>query len=84
MTADLRLGRPSGEDNGRPDLVNLVDINRPKPATFGTIAAPDFLHPAFEQVGRDVFGDAQDVGVPLTFAVAEHLSARACAAHDDG
>ena len=83
MATDLRLGRPSSEDKSGPNLINFVDINRSKPTTLGTIAAPDFFNFAVEHVGRDVFGDAQDISVLAAFVIAEALVAHAHAAHDD-
>lgn len=83
MTTDLRLGRPSGQNQSRPDLVNFVDINRAKSTAFGTIPTPDFLDFTFQHIGWNVFGDAQDVGVLGAFVVAETLVASADAAHDN-
>ncbi|MDR3456964.1 MAG: hypothetical protein P4N60_05925 [Verrucomicrobiae bacterium] len=81
---DLRRGRPPGEDERGPDLVNLVDVNRPQAVAFGAIATPGFLNFAFQHVGRDIFRDAQDIGVLMTPVVAEALAAGVDAAHDDG
>ena len=84
MTTDLRLGRPSGQNQSRPDLMNFVNVNRADTPAFGAVATPDFLDFAFQYVVGNIFGDAQDVSVPGAFIVAEALVAGADTANDDG
>jgi len=61
-----------------------VDIYRSQTPALRTVIAPDFLDLSIQQVGRDVFGDAQYVGALQTFVVAKALPAGADTADDDG
>jgi hypothetical protein len=63
--------------------VNLVDIYGSEAPALGTIPTPDFFHPALQHLGWDIFGDAQDQGILVTFSVAKALFARPHTPHDD-
>src|ERR1039458_3442663 len=78
--ADLLRTAPTGQEERRPDPVDLVDVNGAESAAFGTVAPEHFFRLRFEHVSRDCLRNAQDISVLVTFVIAEAVGAVAHAA----
>src|ERR1019366_6569781 len=62
---------------------DLVNVNRAESPAFGTVAPEHFFRLSFEHVCRNCLRDAQDIGVLVTFVIAEAVGAVAHAAEED-
>jgi hypothetical protein len=63
--------------------MNFMDIHRAGPLAFRASAAPDFLKLFFQQFGRDLLRDAQNIGVLMATVVAKTGASRLHPSHDD-